>query len=171
VDRLRNLGGTITDEEVIAISLYSLPKEYDALTMTIGAEIDTTINGVIAKLEAQNEKDKARGVIGTEVETALKIRDKNFKFSINTVKKEYKKCTICGKAGHKVDNCWNKNPRKNKQNKTRHMCSNSELFHELKEIEPRDINVANGETIQAIGKGSVMLHVLIDGKRMQRLLI
>jgi len=110
--RLRILGVTKTDDDIINHVLCNLPKEYEVTLEVLEEKLsqnELTMEILRDKLIARYDKlrDREEQEDDNEEEKALTVGQHKFKGN----------CRICGKIGHKAGDCWENEKNKDKRPK------------------------------------------------------
>ena len=114
--RLGGMGHAINEESFMVKVLTSLPKEYDSWVEDRETDLENgvlTIATLQTKLMEKFEKIKNKQSTGADAGLTAQqkqMADLLSKFSdgemANFMKQFKKRCTHCGKQGHKAKNCW-----------------------------------------------------------------
>lgn len=175
------IGDTLDDSEQLVILLGSLSEDFDQIVKIM--ENMSGIDVFTAKEKIRREYDDLQRKEASE--TALKAfqhgSNKKSGKSHGKPTKFQGKCFLCGKFGHKKEDCYSNPDNRKKQEHafsattatsgswlldsgaSSHMCPAREEFDEIRPFEtPVPISIANGCEVKALGTGSVPI-VLSDG--------
>ncbi|UYV72131.1 hypothetical protein LAZ67_9001917 [Cordylochernes scorpioides] len=192
VDNLGEIGAQVPEDFLVILLLCSLPESYEGFRTAIETrdelpKLETLKVKIIEKDQRQREME---GTSSGEQNVFFGNPERK---TTNSTKppnrKDFKfNCHYCGKKGHKAADCWSK--RNSKRNNTRmaaslgirdenilevdewcldsgataHMCCLRTAFSDLRETEPIPVKLANDQSIEALGTGTVELEVLEHGE-------
>jgi len=116
--RLREMGDTIEDRALMVHIFNNLPREYESLIETMEKELDNNltlaevrewVRAKYARFESYKETTNE-----TKGEAALVTKGTNNDNNNNRGKKTFKgRCRICGRYGHKGEDCWHNKDNRN----------------------------------------------------------
>lgn len=178
---MQAIGDEVSRDEQLVILLGSLSDEYDQIVKII--ENMGTMDLFLAKEMLRREYDgiarKEKSEIALKATRSFKNKNSRPKETRN---KFYGTCFVCGKQGHKKQDCW-KNPDKKKNSEqaftvsehgsegwlldsgaSSHMCPFQDDFMEIRSLNRSvSISIANGETVLAAGVGTI--RVVLKNKK------
>lgn len=171
VQQLSDIGKTVDDEEVAEILLSGLPAEYDSVVSNLSTATVTT--------KISSELVRAR--LLQEFSRRSSLDDNGTAFTMKT-KKSIVVCDYCKKSGHTKTKCFKlKRTKKQQQSNekiysasalissqssdfyidsgaTNHMVNDKALLQDFQDTKKAVITVANNQTINSEGMGSLTLH-------------
>ncbi|UYV65566.1 hypothetical protein LAZ67_3004717 [Cordylochernes scorpioides] len=192
VDNLGEIGAQVPEDFLVILLLCSLPESYERFRTAIETR-DELPKLETLKVKIIEEDQRQREMEGTSSGEQNAFFGNPERKTTNSTKppnrKDFKfNCHYCGKKGHKAADCWSK--RNSKRNNTRmaaslgirvenilevdewcldsgataHMCCLRTAFSNLRETEPIAVKLANDQSIEALGTGTVELEVLKHGE-------
>ncbi|UYV63271.1 hypothetical protein LAZ67_2003604 [Cordylochernes scorpioides] len=192
VDNLGEIGAQVPEDFLVILLLCSLPESYEGFRTAIETR-DELPKLETLKVKIIEEDQRQREMEGTSSGEQNAFFGNPERKTTNSTKpptrKDFKfNCHYCGKKGHKAADCWSK--RNSKRNNTRmaaslgirdenildvnewcldsgataHMCCLRTAFSDLRETEPIPVKLANDQSIEALGTGTVELEVLEHGE-------
>ncbi|UYV83900.1 hypothetical protein LAZ67_X000556, partial [Cordylochernes scorpioides] len=185
VDNLGEIGAQVPEDFLVILLLCSLPESYEGFRTAIETR-DELPKLETLKVKIIEEDQRQREMEGTSSGEQNAFFGNPERKTTNSTKppnrKEFKfNCYYCGKKGHKAADCWSK--RNTKRNNTRmaaylgirdeiilnvdewcldsgataHMCCLRKTFSNVRETEPIAVKLANDQSIEALGTGTVEL--------------
>ncbi|UYV76870.1 hypothetical protein LAZ67_14002267 [Cordylochernes scorpioides] len=192
VDNLGEIGAQVPEDFLVILLLCSLPESYEGFRTAIETR-DELPKLETLKVKIIEEDQRQREMEGTSSGEQNAFFGNPERKTTNSTKppnrKDFKfNCHYCGKKGHKAADCWSK--RNSKRNNTRmaaslgirdenildvdewcldsgataHKCCLRTAFSNLRETEPIPVKLANDQSIEALGTGTVELEVLEHGE-------
>ncbi|UYV74507.1 hypothetical protein LAZ67_11003722 [Cordylochernes scorpioides] len=192
VDNLGEIGAQVPEDFLVILLLCSLPESYEGFRTAIETR-DELPKLETLKVKIIEEDQRQREMEGTSSGEQNVFFGNPERKTTNSTKppnrKEFKfNCHYCGKKGHKAADCWSKrnSKRNNKRmaaslgirdenilevdewcldsGATAHMCCLRNAFSNLRETEPIAVKLANDQSIEALGTGTVELEVFEHGE-------
>ncbi|UYV80249.1 hypothetical protein LAZ67_18002148 [Cordylochernes scorpioides] len=192
VDNLGEIGAQVPEDFLVILLLCSLPESYEGFRTAIETR-DELPKLETLKVKIIEEDQRQREMEGTSSGEHNAFFGNPERKTTNSTKPSNRKdfkfnCYYCGKKGHKAADCWSK--RNSKRNNTRmaaslgirdenildvdewcldsgataHMCCLRKAFSNLRETEPIAVKLANDQSIEALGTGTVELEVFEHGE-------
>ncbi|UYV66792.1 hypothetical protein LAZ67_4002870, partial [Cordylochernes scorpioides] len=192
VDNLGEIGAQVPEDLLVILLLCGLPESYEGFRTAIETR-DELPKLETLKVKIIEEDQRQREMEGTSSGEQNAFfgnpERKTTNFTKPPNRKEFKfNCHYCGKKGHKAADCWSKrnSKRNNKRmaaslgirdenilevdewcldsGATAHMCCLRTVFSNLRETEPIAVKLANDQSIEALGTGTVELEVFEHGE-------